>query len=315
MKPLVSIIVPIFNASDYLSICVESIINQSYKNIEIFLIDDGSNDDSYNLCKKYAGCDSRVMALHHENRGVSYTRNRGIQIANGEYICFIDSDDYVDKNFIEKMIEPLNKDDYDLIICRNFNCNKDGILEEVKVENGDFGDDLRDDYWKLNKFLGGPCLKLYRREIITKNNIRFLENVSYSEDRIFNTEFYSKIKRYSFVDLALYYVVNQNPYSLSKQKNLKTFQYAIDEAIMTANMLRREEFSEADSIITNHCIDIIHDFSINEEYNYKDYLDKIRQLILIIKYTPKCSLKRKVVTIFLKNGIVFPVYLYYKIKS
>ena len=194
MQPLVSIIVPIFNAGDYLSVCVESIINQSYKNIEIFLIDDGSKDNSYDLCKKYAGCDSRVIALHHKNQGVSYTRNLGISLAKGEYICFVDSDDYVDKNFIEKMIEPLHKDDYDLIICRNFNCSKDAVLGEVKVKNGDFGDDLRNDYWKLTQFIGGPCIKLYKRKIIINNNIKFPENISYSEDRIFNSEFYSKIK-------------------------------------------------------------------------------------------------------------------------
>ena len=115
---LVSIIVPIYNTEEYIDKCVESIINQTYKEIEIILIDDGSTDNSPILCDKWEEKDKRIHVIHLKNGGVSRARNIGLKNANGKYISFIDSDDYVESNFIEVMIEEFMKEKADIVISK-----------------------------------------------------------------------------------------------------------------------------------------------------------------------------------------------------
>ena len=103
--PLISVVVPIFNVQDYLRECIDSILGQTYKNIEIILVDDGSNDDCPQICDEYKLKDERISVIHKENGGLSDARNKGLEFSTGEYICFIDSDDYIDCKFIEKLFK------------------------------------------------------------------------------------------------------------------------------------------------------------------------------------------------------------------
>ena len=103
MKPLISVIIPVYQVVPYLKQCIESIINQTYSNLEIILIDDGSTDESGKICDQYADTDNRINVVHQENKGLSASRNKGIELANGEYLSFIDSDDWVDQRFIDVM--------------------------------------------------------------------------------------------------------------------------------------------------------------------------------------------------------------------
>ena len=118
-EPLISIIVPVYNVEKYLSKCIDSIINQTYKNIEIILIDDGSTDSSGAICDKYALVDSRIHVLHIENSGVSNARNVGLNHATGDYIGFVDSDDYIEPNMYELLLEELIADDVDVVQCNH----------------------------------------------------------------------------------------------------------------------------------------------------------------------------------------------------
>ena len=116
---LVSIIVPVYNVEKYIDQCLNNIINQTYRNIEIIIINDGSTDNSYNICKKYASQDPRVIFLSQENKGVSYARNEGILCSHGEYITFVDSDDYIELNYIGCLINAI-EENIDLVsICFN----------------------------------------------------------------------------------------------------------------------------------------------------------------------------------------------------
>jgi len=117
MNNLVSIIVPIYQAEKYLHKCLDSIISQTYKNIEIILIVDGATDNSMNICEEYAEKDDRIVLKYQENAGVSITRNNGIDISNGEYIVFIDSDDYVEKNMIEELLTGVVENNCNIAIC------------------------------------------------------------------------------------------------------------------------------------------------------------------------------------------------------
>lgn len=121
MQPLVSVIVPIYNVEEYLNTCVDSIINQTYKNIEIILVDDGSPDNCGKICDEYACKDSRVKVIHKKNGGLSDARNAGIDVANGEYLIFVDSDDWINKYMIERLLAFAIDKKLDIVECKFIN--------------------------------------------------------------------------------------------------------------------------------------------------------------------------------------------------
>ncbi len=116
-SPKISVVVPIYNVEKFLPFCLDSIVKQTYKNLEIILVDDGSTDSSLLICKKYATHDNRIKIIHHENHGLSYSRNRGIEIASSEYISFIDADDIIAPNFYEHLLHLLLSNDADISEC------------------------------------------------------------------------------------------------------------------------------------------------------------------------------------------------------
>ena len=142
---LISIIIPVYNVEKYLRKCLDSIINQTYKKLEIILIDDGSTDNSGKICEEYAKKDDRIIVIHKENAGVSSARNRGIELANGKYIGFIDSDDWIEENMYETLYQNLLQFDVDISMCnysiirnhkKTFHKHdlEDGILIDNKKE-------------------------------------------------------------------------------------------------------------------------------------------------------------------------------------
>lgn len=150
-SPLVTIIIPVYNAEAFLPKCIESIISQSYSNFELLLVDDCSTDNSYSICQSYSSLDSRILIIRNNiNKGVTITRNLGLDNAKGEYILFIDNDDYIDNNYIETFINALQDyDDVDLL-TQNIVFHYQG--EEPFVETNQLS-------------LGGPWGKLFKRSI------------------------------------------------------------------------------------------------------------------------------------------------------
>lgn len=130
MNPLISVIVPIYNVEKYLARCVDSIVNQIYKNLEIILVDDGSPDRCPQMCDDYAEKDSRIKVVHKKNGGLSDARNAGVAVATGEYISFIDSDDYVSDDFFECLLDVMNKENSDIAECSVVKLYEDGHLEQ-----------------------------------------------------------------------------------------------------------------------------------------------------------------------------------------
>ena len=114
MDKLISVIVPVYNVEKFLDKCISSIVNQTYKNLEIILIDDGSTDESVQICDKWQEKDNRVRLTHKENTGVSDTRNIGLEKTTGEYICFVDSDDYIEPDYIENLYKSLTENNADI---------------------------------------------------------------------------------------------------------------------------------------------------------------------------------------------------------
>lgn len=200
MEIKVSIVIPIYNAEEYLNKCIDSILEQSLKEIEIILINDGSIDRSGEICDEYAMKDERIRVIHKLNEGVSRARNRGIVEASGKYIMFVDSDDYVNQEYCRCLYDLSEKYKNNLVICGFNMINNRG--ENVKKIKKNF-DDLhlitirkkREIYDISKKQLLNPLWnKIYNREILIKNKIKFIENISLGEDLLFNLEYLNYVQ-------------------------------------------------------------------------------------------------------------------------
>lgn len=186
----VSIIVPIYNSRDYLSQCIDSILNQSYSDFELLLIDDGSTDDSRTICDGYEAKDNRIRTYHKENGGVSSARNKGLDEAKGDYIVFIDADDYVNPGYIEHLMNS----DSDLAITgiKRFNARNDSFLP---LSTSSFTINDLPSHWntipEVSIIYNFTVAKRFRTSIIREHGIRFDEDLFFSEDMLFNMEYMS----------------------------------------------------------------------------------------------------------------------------
>lgn len=183
--PLVSIVIPVFNTEQYLEVCLESVINQTYSNIEIIVINDGSTDSSANICQSYAENDSRITFIDKDNEGVSITRNIGIDLACGEWIYFLDSDDFLDLTTFEKIVSKSNTSNADIIHFGNRTLKYGNILDEYSYVNDHF-------YTKIKLFLNENVsnavpvsLTFIRHEVVRSNKIYFNDQMKHYEDILF----------------------------------------------------------------------------------------------------------------------------------
>ena len=215
-KPLVSIVVPVYNAEDYLNRCIESIINQSYNNIEIILVDDGSTDESCNICYKYKNIDKRIRVIQISNSGSYSARKVGFKKSKGDYLCFVDSDDWIDIDFIKKMVEIAKEYNCDIVkagIIRDFQNNRKSQIkkipykEDILILKDDYNKNLYPKLIKSN-FFNSMCCELIRKEIIDFNDNK---KIRMGEDLKFNLNIISKSKKiYILKEYLYHYVYNQS---------------------------------------------------------------------------------------------------------
>lgn len=210
-EELISIIVPVYNAANYLGECIESILTQIYTHFELLLIDDGSTDASLDVCYQYKQKDSRISVYHHSNCGVAATRNRGIQLANGKYITFIDADDIVYPEYLRKLYIPLTDNRASIItMCKFVRLHENGKVEgkcedfsQIDCSPSEF---LRSICYNLiasTNLLGSSCRILIPRNLITEKNIYF-PNIKQSEDQIFLIRLLSRCNYIHLVQDELY---------------------------------------------------------------------------------------------------------------
>lgn len=186
MTPLISIIVPVYRVEKYLDKCVESIVNQSYKKLEIILVDDGSPDACPDMCNSWAEKDERIRVIHKKNGGLSSARNAGLEIASGDYICFVDSDDRLDDDAVETMLNGMEEHGADICVCGFYIEHLSGESETAAVDEAVFEKDDIVISYILDKIRPEVCNKMYRASLI--GGLRFDESVKYAEDVYFNYE-------------------------------------------------------------------------------------------------------------------------------
>ena len=213
---LVSVIVPVYNTQDYLDKCISALLAQTYENIEIILVNDGSTDESLGVCRKYQSQDSRIVVIDKENGGASSARNVGIKVASGEYIMFVDSDDYVDANYVKEMISAQLKYQDSFVICDLCGILSDGGLLPFHDNITDEGVFEISDYYKFSKWLilNQPYNKIFMSKKIKEHKILFKENLPIGEDIYFNLEYLMQCKEVYFVNKQLYYCLRDRDSSL-----------------------------------------------------------------------------------------------------
>ena len=215
-SPEVSIIVPVFNSEKFLSKCLDSVIEQTFTNFECILINDGSTDESLSICERYHAVDKRFIVLDQVNSGLSASRNRGIETARGRYLCFFDSDDYIQSNMCEKLFTAMTNTNSD-VVCSGYLQNEriNKLCDEDFVANNQNTIELIH-YLEMKQAFGIVWNKLYKKSILTDHNIRFLVPIKFGEDMIFNLEYFEYVKTSYISSDLLYHYLNYNVNALTK---------------------------------------------------------------------------------------------------
>lgn len=249
----ISIIVPIYNTEKFLSKCIESLINQTHKNIEIILVNDGSRDSSYEICNKYKIIDERIQTIHKINGGVSSARNAGLSIATGEYITFVDSDDYISNEMYEKMLDIAMSENADIVECGYYRVDKEGnILTEQQLKDeiisGEYNSSYH--YIKGENTKNYTCNKIYKADIL--KDIKFPISTC-SEDFVVNVKAFYKCKKYVVTSQQLYYYTINNDSVCNRKFHLGRL-----DAIKNGKYIyefHKERFSELCPFIARYIVD------------------------------------------------------------
>lgn len=214
---MVSIIVPVYNAEKYLGKCVESILTQTYKDFELYLVDDGSSDRSGALCDEYATKDSRVKVIHCENGGVAMARQRALDVCSGEYICYVDSDDYISEDYVQRLYEDITKENADMACCKTLHIDgdKESLIDrfteyEVVLDKSRFVKDFLDGKDMYNKVVWA---KMFRKSAIA--DVKF-KPLNFGEDTLYMYEAFAKINK-TVLDPFVGYFYYRNSDSITKK--------------------------------------------------------------------------------------------------
>lgn len=338
MSKLVSIIVPVYNAEAYIEKCIKSILSQSYNNIELILVNDGSLDNSGSICEEFASRDNRVKIIHQKNMGPSEARNTGIKASNGSFLQFVDADDQIDKYMTECLYSTITNEDYQVdLVISGFKSRfyfYDKYIE--RVANSDI-----EGYYTLVEFMGifadlfnkhlinSPCNKLYVADIIKSNNIKFVKDIHNGEDLLFNIEYLKRCNNIAVLNKAYYnYVHFNNPNSLTKdyKKNflenrkliyneLKNFleEYSID--VSQNEKFLRELFS-------SYLIQVLSNvFHANAKLSFKMKKTEIEMILKDIWISENLSImsvktfQEKVIKLLANKNSFLGIILYFDIKK
>lgn len=318
----ISIIVPVYNADQYLTVCINSLLNQTIRDIEILLINDGSTDNSLNIIKEFASKDSRIKYYSITNSGVSTARNLGIEKSRGKWITLVDSDDWVSEDYCEKLLMYTNTN-IDLVVGRTIS-----VKDNIPIPDGFNGRECQEfnDSNKINLYkyiindnpnvrkiphLATCSAKLFRKTILEKFNILYKTQLKVYEDALFNMQFISKCNKVNVVDSIIYY------YRSNEQSVTKKFDINRITDYMNAKKTIEDFFINQN--ISNYSLDLgvfivknIETMAINLNKSNLPFLKKCKlikkicnnkeytYLINNIKYSDLNSKKRKLIKLFIR---------------
>ena len=314
---MISIIIPVYKTEKFLCRCLDSIRQQTYKDWECILVDDGSTDNSGIICEQYAQSDNRFRVFHEENSGVSSARNLGLEMAKGEWITFIDSDDFISESYLENLYSSILKDNLIDIVNGSGTYYKDGKYTD-KIE--ELQDCISDDVVSLfRQFKGYICGRLYKRELIEKGingmPLRFDSKIRFSEDKIFMMQFATLVRKYAFSSECGYFYNRDNENSATHRITLTydeaVYNFRIKYNIITS-FARSHKIQETDIkkqfvSVARTLYPILCDInSMNMSNSYKT--EKVRSdigmdCLHILRYVPVPPFSRLVLKLFMSNRL------------
>ncbi len=333
MNPLVTIIVPVYNVEKYLDKCIESIIKQTYSNLEILLVDDGSTDSCYQKCEKWKEKDGRIIVVHKKNAGLGFARNTGLELASGEFVMYIDSDDYISSNMVERLLTVAKETESDTVYCGltrvytdgseiavpaaydNQTFEKSEIIDKILLEMvGSRPDDKED----ANLFMS-VWHALYSMKIIRKYSIRFpSEREIMCEDIMYHIDYLRRAERVTYIADPLYFY-RMNPKSLSQVYDSTRFerQKVLSNAIRESlgRFLNVEMYTEREDrrLLGGVRTQILAIVASNEK-DKRTLIDNICKdemvRIILKRYNYKKNpFKHRIFNVALKYRLVFVLYL------
>lgn len=243
MNELISVIVPVYNVEQYLEECIESILNQTYQNLEIILVNDGSTDHSFDICRNYEARDSRIIVQNKENGGLASARNAGLDIATGEYISFVDSDDTIEETMYEDMMEKFNADKtVDIVVC-GFKRYDDitGDVYSIEMTDNSWQEITSSNIGQVLYLNPGVWNKLYKVKLF--ENIRF-EEVRLAEDLLLFVDTLGNTNKIQRVQKVLYnYRVRSN--SLINSVKEEQFQELLDQLVSRRKIMQNQQLDNS----------------------------------------------------------------------
>lgn len=300
----VSIIIPVYNVEMYLEKCINSVIRQSYNNIEIILVNDGSVDSSKEICEYYKNKDGRVILLNQENQGVSKARNNALTICSGEFITFVDADDYLEENAISNYLNVQSEYNADLVIG-NFNW----MSKEIKIKNEKDNIDFilnRKDALKMlfsdNYFQGFVWNKLFKKQILRDYNIKFNEDISLGEDLLFVSNYimHSETVIYNKEPIYNYFVNQQSALRKTFNKKYLTLIDALDDVSKIIESLDTDTKNLFYIFKVEKIIGIIDKMASSKKYDSRI----LKKLKLSINKSYDCIDNKCRISIYLKIKVV-----------
>lgn len=282
----VSVVVPIYNVEQYLNKCIESIVDQTYEDLEIILVDDGSTDSSPSICDEWKKKDKRVVVIHKENGGLSSARNAGLEVATGDYIMFEDSDDWLELDIVEKCVARIENDKSDLVIFGYKKVDENGkVLGDFTFGNDTYTkEEMSSQLHKriLEMSFGYAWNKLYRLSVIKESGLTNDGSIIDREDLYFNLQLFKYLRMISYLDCVGYYYLQRNSSLLhtgnvARLKSVNNFCKKISQ-VAWGN--KEEETKVLNMVILHYLADcIVKNVIWNNEVKKRDQAKLIRDII------------------------------------
>lgn len=323
MQPKISIIIPVYNVEPYLSRCIDSVLNQSFSNFELILINDGSTDKSGDICDEYATKDSRLTVIHQGNKGVSDARNRGLDIAKGEYIGFVDPDDYIDYNMYQILFELIEEYTADISFCGYKRISELDSHEYLSATTNTISiynkNQTLENYFSRKKPFSDTFLwnNLFRKDLF--NNVRVNEKLTIQEDREVLLRIFNQSNKIVYIDTPFYnYIIRDT--GASRNKNLRYY-HSLFETMKEIYSYTLENIPNYSEVAMQNYIECIFNtfvVLIERSYPKTEYVELRQEVIRLfsdISKNRKLSLKYKLHTIFIIiSPLVYSVYIKLRLK-
>lgn len=333
MRRKVSVIMPVYNVEKYISKAIESVLNQTYTNFEFIIVDDGSPDKSIEIADQFN--DDRIKIIKKENGGLSDARNFGMVAATGEFIYFIDSDDWIEENLLEIAVNSIETKNLNFVVFGYFLDNEDEFgnkLQSIKVSCNEILYSKESNNLELNaekiNLLGYAWNKLYRTDFLRKNQLVFEKGVSLVEDILFNSQVYEKSDAIFFLNKPLYHYINRPTGSLIKKFHQNSFDLFLKKKKYMESFLKTWQVNQIQKntvlseVVVNgirYCVNNLYAFE--NELNDKEKKDYIKNIInnsetqSIVNYYKPVSLYDKIYKVLVKYKLAGVLALLCKINK